>query len=344
MAFVPNALSVDTPGNGDFFVTLKDGRVWCYRFNGTSHSRQTSFSLTVSNVYSAGPETGLFGIAFSPNWGTDRWCYFYHTQNSPRENVVVRYQINRDPSTGNYSAVTSRRQLVLGGITTNSMYHNGGHLGFDSLGNLMISTGDAQNQANGQSLTTLNGKILRIKPNATTAGYTIPAGNPFGNDASRKREIWCWGLRNPWSMDQEQHTTRFYIGDVGSSTWEEINDGTTPANFGWNVHEGPVSNSSLQNYRNPVYAYNHGSGRASITGPVFYHYHGFKWPSKYEGTALFSDYVLGRINVLLGDNRTVETIIDTGLRYPEGPICLATWEGDLYMICLDASIRKLTFS
>ena len=80
MAFVPNAASFDTPGNGDFLLTLKDDRVWwCYRFDGTRHVRQTSFSLTISNVYAGGAEQSLFGIAFSPNWVNDHWCYFYHT-------------------------------------------------------------------------------------------------------------------------------------------------------------------------------------------------------------------------------------------------------------------------
>jgi glucose/arabinose dehydrogenase len=255
-------------------------------------------------------------------------------------NVVVRYRITRDASTGNYSAASTSREMVLEGIPTNSMYHNGGHVVLDAQGNLMISTGDAQVQANAQSLTSLSGKVLRIRPNASSPGYTIPPGNPFANDASRRREIWCWGLRNSWSMDQEQHTSRSYIGDVGSSSWEEINDGTTPANFGWPTHEGFASSSSLQNYRNPVYTYAHGSGRASITGPVFYHYHGFKFPTRFEGAAIFSDYVNGWIKCLLRDNRTVETMIDTGLRYPEGPICLAVWEGEVYFIALDESIKK----
>jgi hypothetical protein len=93
-------------------------------------------------------------------------------------------------------------------------------------------------------------------------------------------------------MDQEMHSTRFYIGDVGASGDEEIDDGS--ANFGWPTHEGPVGSSSLQNYRNPVYLYPHSGSRASITGPVFYHYHGFnKFPTRFEGSEIFSDYARG---------------------------------------------------
>jgi glucose/arabinose dehydrogenase len=125
-------------------------------------------------------------------------------------------------------------------------YHNGGHLVFDGSGNLMISTGDAQTSSNAQSLTSLAGKVLRIRPNASSPGYIIPPGNPFGNDASRRREIWCWGLRNPWSIDQEMHTTRFYIGDVGPSGDEDIDDGSTFANFGWPTHEGPVGSRACR--------------------------------------------------------------------------------------------------
>jgi hypothetical protein len=112
-------------------------------------------------------------------------------------------------------------------------------------------------------------------------------------------------------MDQEMHTTRFYIGDVDASGDEEIDDGS--ANFGWPTHEGPVGSSSLQNYRNPVYSYPHSGSRASITGPVFYHYHGFnKFPTRFEGSAIFSDYARGWIRALLPNN-SVETLIDTSM-------------------------------
>jgi hypothetical protein len=295
--------------------------------------RQTSFTLTVTNVYADGAEQGLLGIAFSPNRVNDRWCYFYHTQNSLRNNVVVRYRIMRDAS-GNYSV--SSGEMVLPEIPT-SGYHNGGHSVFDGSGNLMISTGDAETSSNAQSLTSLAGRVLRIRPNASSPRYIIPPGNPLGNDASRRREIWCWGLRNPWSIDQEMHTTRFYLGDVGASGDEEINDGSTFANFGWPTHEGPVASSSLQNYRNPVYSYPRSGSRASITGPVFYHFHGFnKFPVRFEGSAIFSDYARGWIRALLPNN-SVETLIDTGLRYPQGSIGMAVWEGDVYFISTEGS-------
>jgi glucose/arabinose dehydrogenase len=50
-------------------------------------------------------------------------------------------------------------------------------------------------------------------------------------------------------MDQEPHTGRVYVGDLGTSRFEEINDASTPANFGWPTHEGPAPIGKLKYFR-----------------------------------------------------------------------------------------------
>jgi hypothetical protein len=93
-------------------------------------------------------------------------------------------------------------------------------MGFDSKGNLYLSTGDntdpccegyapiderpgrEHQDAQGTSANTndLRGKILRIHLE-DDGTYTIPAGNLFAPGAERTRpEIWVMGLRNPYRL------------------------------------------------------------------------------------------------------------------------------------------------
>ncbi len=87
----------------------------------------------------------------------------------------------------------------------------------------------------------LNGTVLRLNP----ASGAAAAGNHGGAslDAIRQRIV-AYGLRNPFRMTFKPGTGELFIGDVGYSTWEEVNrltdtdaSGGTP-NFGWPCREG----------------------------------------------------------------------------------------------------------
>jgi glucose/arabinose dehydrogenase len=165
---------------------------------------------------------------------------------------------------------------------------------------------------------TLDGAVLRIDP-ATGAG--VP-GNPFfSSPDANARRIVAYGLRNPFRFTQRPGTDELWIGDVGWSTWEEINRLTTqPAsrNFGWPCYEGngPQSGyqgaglnqcSSLYNTPGsvaaPYYTYNHSAcvvnysgchtGGSSITGVAFYQ--GGSYPAAYNGALFFADHTRNEI-------------------------------------------------
>src|SRR6185312_13719147 len=73
---------------------------------------------------------------------------------------------------------------------------------------------------NGQSLTTLLGKLLRINV-GPTGPYTIPAGNPKLG-ANARREIARYGLRDGWRCGVQRDPGGLYMGDVGQGKWEEV--------------------------------------------------------------------------------------------------------------------------
>ena len=63
-----------------------------------------------------------------------------------------------------------------------------------------------------------------------------------------RSEMYAWGLRNPFrfAFDPNAAGTRFFINDVGQSTFEEINDGIAGSNYGWPCYEGNGPQSAYQ--------------------------------------------------------------------------------------------------
>jgi uncharacterized repeat protein (TIGR03806 family) len=165
---------------------------------------------------------------------------------------------------------------------------------------LYIAAGDGGpfQDENAQRLTTQLGKILRIDP-GIAAPY-IPPGNPYGADPSKAREIWHYGLRNPWRFSFDRATGDLWIGDVGQSDWEEINflPAGSPGgvNFGWNVCEGShdyAGNCAALGAHLPALEYSHtsGMGVAVVGGYV---YRGAAAPG-IQGVYFFGDARSGRV-------------------------------------------------
>jgi glucose/arabinose dehydrogenase len=167
-------------------------------------------------------------------------------------------------------------------------------------GNLYLGPGDGGFQGdpngNGQNPATLLGKVLRI--NVDSLPYTIPADNPFVNQAGARPEIWAIGLRNPWRFTFDRLTGDLYIADVGQDTYEEIDFQPAGAkgglNYGWSKMEGmhcyPESAScSRDGLVLPVAEYNHSDGCAVVGG---YIYRGSRFPDL-SGVYFFGDNCSG---------------------------------------------------
>ena len=265
-------------------------------------------------------ERGLMGMVLDPAFASNRYIYLFanfgacDTNNIAR---VVRYTVENDWAFDPNSRVT-----IVDKIPSPGIYHSGGHLEFGKDGKLYISTGDGFTGGDpAQDKSGLSGKILRVNPDGTP-----PTDNPFYNEAGSQRcgdsngdagagtcqEIYAYGLRNPFgfAMDPNAAGTRFFINDVGQSTWEEIDENVSGANYGWNVREGPCANGVActpnlptgNGYTDPIHWYGRSVG-GSITGGAFVP-NGIGWPSEFNSAYLFADYVTGKIFRL---NRTSQT-------------------------------------
>ena len=180
------------------FVVEKNGRIKILR-NGIVLAQPFLDLATPGTVFDVA-EMGMLGVAFHPQYATNRQFFvFYCTQQFP--NVTLqRYTTSAangdvaDPA----SAVTLLTFPLLYGN------HNGGTIAFGADGKLYIAVGDGGSLAptfpidplnNAQRGDSLMGKVLRIDVDTTTPPlpYGIPSDNPFVGPGDPRDEIWALG-------------------------------------------------------------------------------------------------------------------------------------------------------
>jgi glucose/arabinose dehydrogenase len=304
-----NGTAMELAPNGDLWVLEQTGAVKRFRPGSTTAD-------VVGNVsplgLSASGERGLLGIAFDPQYATNKHVFLYYTATSPgTHNRISRFTVSDTDATDYYFAGTSTTPIDAGSSGTptqtiifeldalsSATNHNGGAIHFGPDGKLYVAVGENANGANAQTLANLHGKMLRINNDGT-----IPSDNPFFATATLdERAIWALGLRNPYTFAFQPGTGRMFINDVGQNTWEEINEGVAGSNYGWPGIEGnqgtPPSGPGV--YRAPIYAYSHGGGPFqgfAITGGAFYNPAVQQFPAEYAGDYFFADFVSDWINV-----------------------------------------------
>ncbi len=300
--------------SGRALVLEKGGTVRILQSDGTLLS---SDGLTLNVCTDS--EEGLLGAAIDPGFASNGFVYLYYTRNagncassSGRFNRVSRFRMTGD------TIEPASEVVLLDNMNIPAGNHNGGDLHIGNDGDLYVSVGDGGTNPRGsgpsaaQDLSLLNGKILRI-----TTGGAVPADNPFvgapeatscatagisAPTTAKCTEIYDYGLRNPFrfGFDPNTSATRFYINDVGQSTWEEVDAGASGLNYGWDSREGFCNTGSSTacpatpaGFTDPLTVYNHSSGCSFITAGAFIP-NGI-WAPAYDGGYLFADGGCGRI-------------------------------------------------
>lgn len=286
--FIQNTILTGVNGYATCMAIAPDGRIFICLQNGTIQIVKNGDLLPIPfatfNVNLIG-EQGLIGIAFDPNFSTNRFVYVHYTSPTP----TIHGRISRVTASGDI-AISGSEAVILDLPPALSDSHAGGEIGFGPDGKLYIGIGDDRNPSQAQSLTNPFGKILRINPNGT-----IPADNPFfATTTGINQAIWAYGLRNPYSFAFQPGTGRMHINDVGQDTWEEINLGLAGANYGWPVTEGPTTDPQ---FKSPLFAYPHTGTNpirgCAVLGGVFYNPTTVRFPTTYVGRYFFSDWCEG---------------------------------------------------
>jgi len=258
--------------DGRMLITERGGTIWVAQPNATAVDPTPV--LTVPSVNTA-DERGLLGIALDPNFASNGFLYVFYTNATTQKNQVSRFTM-----VGNAASLGSQ-QMIWQNDDRADIWHQGGDMHFGPDGKLYVAVGDHLLPNSSQSLTSYNGKILRMN-----ADGSAPTDNPFYDGSGPNKDtIWALGFRNPFRFSFDSANGRMYVGDVGQSTWEEVDLTTRGANYGWPTCEGNCSDAQMTN---PIYTYNHANRDACVIGGFVYR--GTQFPSDYQGTYIFGDY------------------------------------------------------
>lgn len=293
-------------GSNRIFITQKGGVI--HVFNGADPDPQSSVVLDLSGpVDDSTGESGLLGLAFDPQFSTNRYFYVNYVTILSGNRRVVRVSQFR-MSVANTSVAEPASERVVLEFDHPRGSHFGGWLGFGpSDGMLYISSGDGDDDPNeAQNTRSFFGKVLRVRVDAPAATYSVPADNPVLNGT--RNEVWAYGFRNPWRCSFDRANGNLWCGDVGQSSLEEVNLVKKGANYGWPYFEGdrPFSNPGSLPYASfepPVHAYSHSEGIAVVGGFV---YRGNLLGSSWRGKYFFTDWQTRNLWALTLDSNNRE--------------------------------------
>ncbi|MBP9096037.1 MAG: PQQ-dependent sugar dehydrogenase [Ignavibacteria bacterium] len=308
----PLEMVVPTDGTDRLFIVGQRGIITVVYPSQPSTPGKVFLDIS-DKVIQSGLEPGLLGLAFHPNFSSNRYFYVYYDTPAGTQEVIARYQVS---PTNPDSALKSSELIILQN-TMSSASHYGGKIAFGKDNYLYIGwgmgTGQNDPPNNAQNLTLLLGKILRINIDTVAGGnnYGIPSTNPFKDSVgSQRKEIYAWGFRNPWKFSFDS-TGRMWCGDVGQNTFEEIDIVNRGKNYGWRIMEGnncfnpnPCDTTGLVK---PIYQYPRTDGTSISGGYVSYTN---QLPSV-KGKYIYGDYTNGKIWALTYDgiNPTTTTLL-----------------------------------
>jgi quinoprotein glucose dehydrogenase len=382
----PVWMSEAPDGSGRMFIVYQPGKILVVK-KGSDGSDAKEFLNIEDRNPNFDNEDGLLSIAFHPGFATNGLFYIYYNQKNskqdmdrlrqgmpqffPFRSVISEMKVAaNDPDKAD---VGSERILLE--VLQPFGNHKGGELCFGPDGDLYLGLGDGGNGGdplnNGQSTTTLLAKMLRIDVNsritigrggdAKTLEYGIPSDNPFFNMSymwtkSPRKEIYAWGLRNPWRYSFDRANGALWCGDVGQDLWEAVYLIQKGGDYGWSVLEsghpfkpGPPGAQFLK----PIIDYphrpdlqsqaifpDHSIGTCVIGGYV---YRGKKFPAL-DGVYVYGDYTVGTIWGLRYDYMAQKVTAEgTMLLQPQNINSFAEdADGEIYALMQNGDIDQIT--
>ncbi len=213
MAFAPD---------GRLFFTERPGRVRVYE-NGQLLAAP---ALTLDDVNTTG-ESGAMGLALHPDFATNHYVYLSYTANGPAGTInrVMRYrELNNQLAEG----------IVILDNVRGAQIHNGSRVKFGPDRLLYVTFGDSSVSSLAQDVASLNGKILRMNDDGTSA-----SGNRFSSP------VFTYGHRNPQGLAWHPTTGDLFEDEHGQVGNDEINVIDGGNNYGWPVIEGNATQPGM---------------------------------------------------------------------------------------------------
>jgi len=272
----PLDLEQPNDGSGRLFVVEQAGTIKIIQ-NGAVLP-QPFLNITSKVMFQS--EMGLLGMAFHPNFQTNRKFYVNYTRNAAGQFQSVIAEYVASAANPNLTDPATERILLTVDQVSNFDNHKAGQLAFGPDGFLYFGLGDGGSGGDpfghGQDKQILLGKMMRIDVDATSPGlqYRIPPDNPFVAGGGLP-EIWAYGFRNPWRFSFDRTTGRMFVADVGQDKFEEIDIVQKGGNYGWNTMEGlhcfnPPTNCNTAGLSLPIIEISHPEAVAVIGGFVYH--------------------------------------------------------------------------
>jgi glucose/arabinose dehydrogenase len=310
---------------------------------------------------------GLVAVAVDPDFDENGYVYVVYTarrpgtpHDSPKPTYALfsRFELQGDKA--------GPEKIILGadGVEAGScavlpptadclpseVDHIGADILFASDGTLFLSTGEGGGQERVEEaafdaldVNALGGKILHL----TRDGLGLPSNPFFDGDAHTNRgKVWALGFRNPFRMTLDAEGTPF-VGDVGWTSFDEIDRAAAGENFGWPCYEGTERTreydatarckalyESGREIKEPVIVLSH-TGTSSVTGGVFLT--GDTYPEEYR-SYVFGDWVKSWMRTAKLDPTTGRPLDDPAgfAEGAGGPVTfLVGPDGHLYYLALN---------
>lgn len=207
--------------DNSMLITEKDGRIIHFKNN-----KKTEIS-GVPEVYDRG-QGGLLDIVLHPDYQSNGWIYFTYASPEGDEDggntALMRAKLEG-------SSLTNKELLYKATPNTTKGQHFGSRISFDKEGYLYFSAGErGERDANPQDITRDNGKVYRLNDDGS-----VPADNPFVDEADAVKAIYSYGHRNPQGMITHPETGEIWVHEHGPKGGDEINIVKKGANYGWPV-------------------------------------------------------------------------------------------------------------
>ncbi len=170
-------------------------------------------------------ECGVIGMAFDPGYVTNRFVYFLVTISSSEQQIIRLRDANN---------VGVEPTVIIPGLPTAGVNHNGGGLGFGRDGRLYWSIGDNGSVRRGvdADLSSLAAKVGRANPDGS-----VPNDNPFFDGTGPNNDfIWARGFRNPFTLTFHPVTGQLWLNVVGTS-YEQVFALEAGDHGGWDDYE-----------------------------------------------------------------------------------------------------------
>jgi len=225
-------------------------------------------------------DTAGQGGLLDVTWGPDgEWIYLTYAVANETGETTTRLGRGRLAGDGGGNAegdsdrLTEFERLYTAEPFVDDNGHYGSRVAFGPEGYLYMTVGDRQFKNFGpehvaQDRSNDLGTTLRLRPDGS-----VPADNPFVDDAEARDAIYSYGHRNAQGLDVNPETGAIWESEFGESDGDEINRIDGGGNYGW-----PVADEGCTYGTGEEIGVNH-DDREDVIAPAF------GWPCGEDGPA-----------------------------------------------------------